>query len=234
MDRLNLYYFERSSVSLGMALDEILFQETEQTGTGFLRVSVFDPPGTTLGYFQTFGTRDLQDASWTRRPSGGGIVEHKQDLILSLSHSLPKAKNPTSLLYHEIHETVKHALSETIANLDLNLIEEYKPCCDGKQARETYCFTSPVQYDIYSPQGKIVGGALSRKRKSFLYQGSLQMSRLVSSAETRNNFQAHLEKCFENLWGVSFQKINFSPEQRIQAETLAKTKYLTPAWKGKY
>jgi lipoate-protein ligase A len=216
-----------------MAFDEILFQETEQTGTGFLRVSAFDPPGTTLGYFQTCGTRDLQDPSWTRRPSGGGIVEHQSDLILSLSYSLPKAQNPLSFLYHQIHEAVKHSLTETTANPDLRLLEETKPCC-GTKSQESYCFTSPVQYDICTPQGKIVGGALSRKRKSFLYQGSLQMSDLIANAETRNTFQMHLEKCFANLWGIAFQKKHFSPEQRLRAKALEKNKYLTAAWKGKY
>jgi lipoate-protein ligase A len=250
---LNLYGFESSSVSLSMALDEILFEETEQTGTGFLRLSVFNPQSKTLGYFQTSRNRDLQDSSWTRRMSGGGIVEHQGDLILSLSHSLlhllPKggSRNLTSLLYRQIHDAVRQSLSLATGNSNLSLMEECKPssaCGVFVQSNESYCFNSPVQYDICAPilsstastfsQSKIVGGALCRKRKSFLYQGSLQVSELVSNTKMRDTFQKYLEKALESIWEVSFEERPFSMEQKIEAEALAKSKYLSAAWKGKY
>ncbi len=215
-----------------MALDEILFEESELTGVGFLRLSVFNPAAATLGYFQTSKNRDLSDSSWTRRPTGGGIVEHQGDLILSLSHLWPQKRKQASLVYQQIHEALRRALAAVTANPDLSLVENCPPC--SSKANESYCFKSPVQYDICSPQGKIVGGALGRKRKAFLYQGAIRVDELLSSVSTRDTFQKHVGEVLKNIWDVSYEENTFSQEQKSRAEELEKNKYLTPAWKGKY
>ncbi|MEM9080458.1 MAG: hypothetical protein AAGC74_07205 [Verrucomicrobiota bacterium] len=103
------------------------------------------------------------DISLVQRPTGGGIVDHRQDftysLILPKTH--PLLKIPRSHSYCEIHKILQKALPiETILA--------------SESTRGPACFQAPVPGDLLDSSGnKIAGAAQRRTRQGLLHQGSL-------------------------------------------------------------
>ncbi len=117
------------------------------------------PPGETL---------DL-----CRRPTGGGIVDHRDDwtysLVIPRGHPLEEARATQS--YRAIHE----ALAETLraSGVPVALKSSSEPKADG--APEGVCFDRAELFDaVNSATGaKIAGGAQKRNKRGLLFQGSV-------------------------------------------------------------
>ena len=114
-------------------------------------------------------------AGWptVRRPTGGGLVLHDQDLCFSLCWRRGQAPLPTHLqdYYAWIHRVIYEALSP-LRSLTMASCDDCR--APGLPFLEKRCFSEPVAYDLLDHGQKIVGGALCRSRQSFLYQGSIQ------------------------------------------------------------
>jgi lipoate-protein ligase A len=113
-----------------------------------------------------------------QRPTGGGIVFHKNDLCLSLCWPRGHAPLPARAQdqYRWIHSVIMEALGSGL---------RMAACGDAAPPSEPFatrtCFQNPVGYDLLDHQKKIVGGALQCTRRAILYQGSLQ--RMLSASE---------------------------------------------------
>ena len=215
-----------------MALDETLVKLRPNEAT--LRFFHWVPgPAATYGYAQFYSEvcRALPMPfceNTTRRPTGGGIVLHKDDLTFSLIFQYP---GRPAEIYQKLHRCILEALSRQGQVLSLSGVvpkESYQP----SHAHEaSACFQNPVENDLLTAEGKkILGGALRRFGTTVLYQGSLQLP----SARTHPHYKKAV------IDGVrSFLAVDFSP-RRITAETLqtsralAQTCYQTKAWKEKF
>ncbi|HVO33288.1 MAG TPA: hypothetical protein VMU17_05175, partial [Elusimicrobiota bacterium] len=109
-----------------------------------------------------------------RRPTGGGIVFHHQDLCVSLAWRHGQAPLPAKAKdqYAWIHGVIQEALAN-LQPLRLAGCADVRP--SNSAFHERTCFTHPAGYDVLSADGrKLVGGALALRRNATLYQGSIQ------------------------------------------------------------
>ncbi len=150
-----------------MATDEWLLLSSPAP---VLRAYRWARPEITFGYPQRWSEVEplADDRPATRRWTGGGLVEHGDDLTLTLA--IP-ASEPLSQLrptdsYRLIHNAVFHALHAAHPAVRLATAADARP--------GLACFTSPACLDLLLDGRKILGGAQRRSRAGLLYQGSLQ------------------------------------------------------------
>jgi lipoate-protein ligase A len=156
-----------------MALDEALLEWSLVTGSAAIRFYHWDQAARTLGYFTrpTVPSDDGSRESPVRRYTGGGLVEHGEDLTFALAipprTGLALADTPTR--YRRIHEALAGALLEA----GVPVI----PVRPDSAASQGPCFANPVPWDLLDPisGSKLAGGAQRRSRGAVLHQGSVRL-----------------------------------------------------------
>lgn len=137
-----------------------------------LRSYQWEPNWISYGYFQTEADAKEQfkatELNFVKRPTGGGLVDHRHDLTYTLF--VPKTHQWTKLsrldCYLCLHKIVHQALIHDGINAQL-IAEETG---DGPS-----CFQHPVPGDIVDPLTgkKLAGAAQRRTRHGLLHQGSI-------------------------------------------------------------
>ncbi|MGJ8726301.1 MAG: lipoyl protein ligase domain-containing protein [Roseibacillus sp.] len=142
-----------------------------------LRLYLWAGDWVSYGFFQTeeeasthFPNKELQ---FVKRPTGGGIVDHRQDLTYTLlvPKAHPLAKTSRARSYQRIHHIIHLAL--TSAGIENLLVTQ-------EIGESPACFEHPVPGDIIDPQTrrKIAGAAQRRTRHGLLHQGSILAPKL--------------------------------------------------------
>lgn len=151
-----------------MALDEALFRITGRTGVPFARFYHWSEPAHTFGYFDSASS--LKKGA-IRRFTGGGLVEHGDDLtfLLTFPRDFNLCDAPAQERYRRIHEAIENALRST----------GYSIARDRSTPSKSQgpCFETPVPEDLLDPVTgrKIGGGAQRRTREGVIHQGSLRL-----------------------------------------------------------
>lgn len=163
-----------------MALDETLLAGATDGGA-WLRFYRWDAPAVTFGYAQRWRNVALlvpggNASRAARRPTGGGVVFHGDDLTFSAGFPAPAAWNP-SALYAALHERLLRALAGAGIGAALHRPVSAPPPAPDSAAGPLQCFASPVPMDLMTPDGrqKLLGGALRRMSGRVLYQGTLRL-----------------------------------------------------------
>lgn len=171
-----------------MAIDLSLLQTVPKAAATFRHYAWVEPT-ITFGYTQPY--KEVQDSTdkecaLCRRPTGGGIVDHRNDwtYALILQTEAPPASIPPTELYLRVHMSLQRALQS------LSIDTQLAPCPRNcPVATDTFttkipvgiseCFRQPVANDVLTPNGqKIAGAALKRTREGILLQGSIDRNRL--------------------------------------------------------
>jgi lipoate-protein ligase A len=124
-----------------------------------------------------------------RRPTGGGIVDHREDwtyaLVIPRGHPLEEVRATES--YRAIHEAIAGALCAqgVDAQLKLSADESDDPASrpTAASAKEGVCFQRAEVYDVVlaSSGAKIAGAAQKRNKHGLLFQGSISKPTAVRS-----------------------------------------------------
>ena len=163
---------EFRSASAQMALDEALYDWSVSTGNAAARFYHWDAPAVTVGYFPRPGAdQPPLPAGAVRRFTGGGLVEHGEDLtfVLTLPTGCEVSRATGAARYRWIHEALAQSLAETgvpVALEPAHLASSAGPC-----------FSHPVPWDLRDPETgrKIGGGAQRRSRGAVIHQGSVRL-----------------------------------------------------------
>jgi len=151
-----------------MALDEALFDLARREGLAAIRFYHWDRRACTLGYFHR---GPCPAGEVVRRYTGGGLVEHGEDLTfcLVLPPETAAARAPAQERYRWLHLALARVLAP--AGMPVQLCPEESPASLGP------CFAHPVPWDLLDPQTgqKIGGGAQRRSRGAVIHQGSLRL-----------------------------------------------------------
>ena len=199
-----------SGISSQMELDRQLFEAFIQNPETHpaLRIFQVSEPGISLGRLSRARTGEgsRHDLSTCVRPTGGGRVEHGNDLIYSVmarrdSYSTFHQVRTSYLSFHEALQTAFRALG----------VETELFRCDDSNARRNSklppgledCFKKPVPTDLQWKRRKIAGGAQWRRREGFLHQGSVQLVDGINYDRLKNA----LIRAFEEKFGIEFEKI---------------------------
>jgi lipoyl(octanoyl) transferase len=164
-----------------MAADFMLLQRYPRPAAARYRHYGWRSPAFTFGYSQKIsfvrsqlppgGTFDL-----CRRPTGGGIVDHRDDwtysLVIPRGHPFEEARATQS--YRAIHEALADALKAAGAPVSLKPVAE--PVAAGEPGGPAgVCFERAEIFDVINSGtgAKIAGGAQKRNKRGLLFQGSI-------------------------------------------------------------
>lgn len=160
-----------------------------------------------------------------RRPTGGGLVDHRNDwtygLVIPRGHALFDA--PATQAYREVHAALAaamQALGEPVA-----LHDQRHPTEEGP----TICFERPELYDVLNTATglKIAGAAMKRNKHGLLLQGSIEKSRVgpVDWEKFHERFAAEVAR-------VLGAELTPAPWPELNEEELAGLveQYSSPEW----
>src|ERR1035441_1732330 len=152
-----------ASPARNMAVDEALLREVREP---VLRIYEWNVPAVSLGYFQPAALAK-GGRPFVRRYTGGGLVDHAQDvtytLVLPRAHPWMELSAPES--YRHVHRGVQAALAACGIESDLT------PAAHAIESDA--CFAKPVRFDIVAAERKLSGAAQRRTREGLLHQGSI-------------------------------------------------------------
>jgi lipoate-protein ligase A len=187
-----------------MAIDFLLLQRYPNAGAPRFRHYEWRSPAFTFGYGQKIGfVREQLPTDETydlcRRPTGGGIVDHRNDwtyaLVLPRGHPLEEVRATGS--YQAVHEALARALQR------LGVAAVLKPAVDTEEdAAPGVCFQRAEIYDVLDADTgtKIAGAAQKRNKHGLLFQGSISRSAASNGSidwqEFENRFVTELAAVF--------------------------------------
>lgn len=174
---LHLLPTRTAGAAENMALDFLLLQRYPAADAPRFRHYEWRTLAFTFGYSQKmeFVRAHLppgETFDLCRRPTGGGIVDHRNDwtyaLVLPRGHPLYDERAPQS--YRIVHECLAAALTA------LGQTGVVKMECDPCEAGPGICFQRAELYDVINPQtgAKIAGAAQKRNKHGLLFQGSIE------------------------------------------------------------
>jgi len=180
-----------------MAIDFLLLQRYPDAGAARFRHYDWRGPAFTFGFSQKIAfvreklAADLP-ADLCRRPTGGGIVDHRNDwtyaLVIPRGHPLEEARATQS--YRGVHECLAEALTALgqpievkavcepeVERVNPNAFEAGASC--GQAAPPTgVCFQKAELFDVVNARtgAKVAGAAQKRNKHGLLFQGSIEKS----------------------------------------------------------
>ena len=226
-----------------MAVDEMLFERTQDRAAACFRFYGWSQPTLSLGYFQSYSDRQGHQPSLpcaaVRRLTGGGAILHDAELTYSIV--LP-GTHPLSARRDELYRAVHGCLIEALGLLGIAAC-----LCDAADKTEAapepfLCFQRRSPGDVLIGQTKICGSAQRRRNGAVLQHGSLLWRASSAAPELPGvaDVVAHpIELAVAaDLWrsGLSRQlgfdwKLNNLDKEEIRgAEILAKSRYAGDDW----
>jgi lipoyl(octanoyl) transferase len=184
--KLHLLPTRSAGAAENMALDFLLLQRYPDAESARFRHYEWRRPAFTFGYSQKLqfvratiegsapnkaGSTAPGSYDLCRRPTGGGLVDHRQDwtysLVIPRGHSLEAERAAAS--YRAIHVCL-------VAGLRAQGVEaRLQPPNEGTGEIEGICFQRAEVHDvIHAATGeKIAGAAQKRNKRGLLFQGSI-------------------------------------------------------------
>lgn len=166
-----------------MATDFLLLQRYPHAAAARFRHYAWRGPAWTFGYSQKIAfvrtqlPADADPNAICRRPTGGGVVDHRDDwtyaLVIPRGFALEELRATES--YRRVHECLAAALRAQ--GVPAVVKPSCEPPADGEQAcgPAGVCFQRAELYDVvHGATGeKIAGAAQKRNKHGLLFQGSL-------------------------------------------------------------
>jgi lipoate-protein ligase A len=160
-------------------------------------------PAFTFGYSQKIAYVRLQlppseHPELCRRPTGGGVVDHRDDwtymLVIPRGHAAYDARAVES--YRIVHQCLVDAL--TAQQQDAVLKDRCDECAEGEGAAAgpSVCFVKPELYDVIRSRDgrKIAGAAQKRNKHGLLFQGSVARAAVGPEVDWDTFQQAFIER----------------------------------------
>lgn len=178
---LDLLPTRTDSAAANMASDFLLLQHYPDPTRVRCRFYGWRRPAITFGYGQKFAEvreqlgEEADMLELCRRPSGGGIVDHRDDwtyaLVIPAQHDLGAARASES--YRAVHHVLADVLQAQGCPARLQTTEPNRPELKTKGA--AVCFTKAEPADVIHArsQAKIAGAAQKRSKRGLLFQGSI-------------------------------------------------------------
>lgn len=202
-----------------MALDEALLEAMPRLGRPVLRFYGWLEPAASFGYFQKYRTIETLTAlrPLVRRPTGGGLVPHKDDWTYSIA--VPPAHPWYALSARESYRRTHDWLR--LAFAAFGLPTELAPISVHPQPGE--CFVGYEKSDVIWQGRKIAGAAQRRRRDGLLIQGSVQPPPSVTVS--RMNWEKVMCAAGEAELGITWTQLAPDAALLARAEALARQKY---------
>ena len=209
-----------------MALDEALAHS--KPAEFCLRFFRWRGIGATFGYAQRIA--DVEQAlpaelarACTRRPTGGGVVPHVDDLTFSCVFPAAGELRPTEI-YRRLHGAILAGLRGAVAGA--RLAESGGRGAPRGPGGASQCFTDPVPLDILVADRKILGGAIRRYGETVLYQGSLQWP---GARKQATELEKAIAEALAAAWKLRWMRWE-APAEVLDAAQGLEAKYRSADW----
>lgn len=232
------------SAAANMAADFLLLKRYPDKTRARFRAYGWHRPAFTFGYSQKIAwvraqlPADADGAELVRRPTGGGLVDHRDDwtyaLVIPRGHALETARAVDS--YRAVHAALAEALRACGQPAALKESCEKPP--EGAEdeagcsasAGPTICFTRPELYDVLHPDSglKIAGAAQKRTKEGLLFQGSLLRS-VADRIRDYDTFHAAFVAALSGALGLPAAEIPWPDYSEGELEALTE-QYSAPEW----
>lgn len=170
-----------------MALDFLLLQRYPGASDVRLRHYDWRAPAFTFGYAQKIAFVRAQlppeeTFDICRRPTGGGIVDHREDwtyaLVIPRGHPLEEVRATNS--YRAVHE----ALAAALRAQGVTAVTKTAPA-EADDEGAGVCFQRAEVYDVVHERtgAKIAGAAQKRNKHGLLFQGSIWRPAVASEID---------------------------------------------------
>lgn len=225
-----------SSAAANMALDTLLLEAFPEESEARFRHYGWSAPSFTFGYSQPWAeVNALLPQSVTevvRRPSGGGVVDHRNDWTYALVLPVAASRSlNSSELYCRVHKALGSALEKQGQPW-----QQFSPC--GKdtqgegQAGPSVCFISPAAGDVLNERGrKVAGAALKRNKYGLLLQGSIEKAAAPRVADWERFGGDFVDALCDELHLGRPVSHEWSPDERLFQDTV--TRYASAEWNQK-
>lgn len=180
---LHLLPVRTAGAAENMAIDFLLLQRYPEARAARFRHYEWRGPAFTFGFSQKIAfVREKLAAELPidlcRRPTGGGIVDHRNDwtyaLVIPRGDPLEEARATQS--YRVVHECLAEALVALGQPIELKAVCEPPP--DGAECAPgpSVCFQKAELFDVVNARtgAKVAGAAQKRNKHGLLFQGSIE------------------------------------------------------------
>lgn len=236
---------------MNMAIDEALTRKCidSEDRTAAIRFYTWKEASCSIGYFQKIENviKTLKDKSVpiVRRPTGGGIVFHGNDITFSIVKRRTKdnrQENITSF-YKLIGESLLRGLERLGLTCTFYLPEERSHHSKSERkhlndclSQQSFCSVTPAKYDIMINGIKVAGYAARRSQGAVLCQGYLDLHKRWKE-QYKNSREKTIHLLFDNLAG-SFKKVfripltssQLTEEEKTLAYKIRDIKYACDEW----
>ena len=178
---LDLLPFSEAGALLNMVRDWLLLEQYPHPANARLRFYGWTEDAFTFGYAQRMaevGRLLPPGVTAIRRPTGGGVVDHRHDLTYALviPAPFPMAQAAPCAIYRQTHQSLAAALLQMGRTASL----APSPRAGSLPIGPAVCFSNPSPNDVICPQTgqKLGGAALKRTRQGVLLQGSIDRRRV--------------------------------------------------------
>jgi lipoate-protein ligase A len=218
-----------------MAADFLLLQRYPQASAARFRHYEWRAPAFTFGYAQkiAFVREQLPTPAETRidlcrRPTGGGVVDHRDDwtyaLVIPRGHPLEELRATQS--YRVIHE----ALAETLREQDVAAVT--KSVADEETSGAAgVCFQQAEIFDVVhgSTGEKIAGAAQKRNKHGLLFQGSIWRPAVKNPAFDWDRFETDFVSALARVLEITAVPTPWPEWNEGELEGLIE-QYASPEW----
>lgn len=187
--QLDLLPSRSGSAAENMALDFLLLQRYPQPRHARFRHYDWHRPAFTFGYGQTLDYVRArlpagEAVELCRRPTGGGLVDHRFDwtytLVIPFEHDLYETRAADS--YRLVHACIADAFRSLGQEA---VLKEPDPATAEKASGPGVCFNHAENFDVIHPGtgAKIAGAAQKRSKQGMLFQGSISRGSVAATLD---------------------------------------------------
>ena len=236
---------------MNMAIDEALTRkciDSKDRPTA-IRFYTWKETSCSIGYFQKM--KDVlkapndKEIPVVRRPTGGGIVYHGNDITFSIikKRMQPGKQENITSFYKLIGESLLMGLERlgfTCTSYHpeekSHLSAQERNPLNNRLTQQSFCSVTPAKYDIMIAGSKVAGYAARKSQGAVLCQGYLDVHKRLkeqykdSREKAINLLFDNLATSFKNVFGVTLTSSQLTEEEMESALKLRDKKYACDEW----
>lgn len=220
--RGRVLYTDGADAAMQMAIDEALARSVQDGPV--LRLYRWCTPAISWGYFIEADPGVIGRPGWelVRRPTGGGLVEHGEDLTYTLI--LPRFTE-AALSPAEAFAAANHLVLRALQAVGVPAVSSE----EASSPQPLYCATQLVAGDALVGGQKVAGCAARRLRRAMLLQGYLDLPRLGAPVSW-SRMAGAMQTAAAAQWPVAWRTDELAASEIALAGELAEHRYRTAAW----
>jgi lipoate-protein ligase A len=236
---------------MNMAIDEALTRkciDSEDRPTA-IRFYTWKETSCSIGYFQkienVIKAPNNKKIPVVRRPTGGGIVYHGNDITFSIvkKRMQPSRQENITSFYKLIGESLLRGLERLgftgtfyLPEEESHRSEQKKKPLNNYLAQQSFCSVTPAKYDIMINGSKVAGYAARKSQGAVLCQGYLDMHKRWkeqykgSREKTIPLLFDNLAGSFKDVFGITLTSSQLTEDEKRLANEIKDKKYACDEW----